>query len=180
MKPARFAHMVSSEHFFVRSDLAIYRGNVTTFRARKTSITNSSPGNTGSFTVDEFYLSSALFPACTHIAPAKDERRTAEIICTGESCCGIAFTVMFHAVHIRFRITLYTANRHNSHAALNPFCAPELGLSMIAEKCRKGNHVVTLWVRGVASQERSPFAKIKMYMCFLGGNSGNTGNSVDI
>ncbi|EEP8087158.1 hypothetical protein NCQ93_003040 [Salmonella enterica] len=165
MKPARLAHMVNSKHFFVCPELALDRRHSTTFRARKTSITNSSPGNTDSFTVNVFYFSSSLFPACTHIAPAKNESRTAEIICTGESRCGIAIPVMLHAVHIRFRITLYTANRQNSHFAFNPYFAPELGLSMITEKRRKGNYVVT-FAGGIASQERSLFAKLRCICVF--------------
>ncbi|EJW4852304.1 hypothetical protein ACVRAY_004716 [Salmonella enterica subsp. enterica serovar Bredeney] len=178
MKPARLAHMVNSKHFFVCPELALDRRHSTTFRARKTSITNSSPGNTDSFTVNVFYFSSSLFPACTHIAPAKNESRTAEIICTGESRCGIAIPVMLHAVHIRFRITLYTANRQNSHSAFNPYCAPELGLSMITEKRRKGNYVITFggWH---CQPGKKPFCKIKMYMCVLCRNSRNSRNTFD-
>lgn len=67
--------MVSSEHFFMRHGFTLDIRDFTAFRAGKTSTTNSSPGNTDGFRVDTVYFPSAAFCACTHIAPAKDERR---------------------------------------------------------------------------------------------------------
>lgn len=148
------------------------------FRTGKICATNSLTRNCQSLSVYLFNGSESVFSPCVAILPSKGERCTTVMICTGKRCGCTSFSVSLHCVDFG----------HSS--AFNTFCYQyshnDTTCSILAKilKCND-NRKYSYWslidyLCMRPARKEALFAKIEVYMCIFGGNSGNSGNSVDI